>query len=172
MDDNRLLSIYFLLGRSPKDWDFMQDDWEDEYQELTDLNWSEFLVLHDSGFWKLHDQAQSIFFSMFSAFPGFNEIQEVFEAISADSEDWNDFFELVFDARDFEDLWKTSWLTRDNMESSLNSFLQSDPEAPTKVIQFHDLLEEWFNSEHVNSFRVKLIDMLKPLKLAVKNINR
>ena len=172
MDDNRLLSIYFLLGRSPKDWDFMEDDWEDEYQELTDLSWSEFLVLHDSGFWKLHDQAQSIFFSMFSAFPVFNKIQEVFESISADSEDWNDFFELVFDARDFEDLWNTSWLTRDNMESSLNSFLQSDPEAPAKVNQFHDLLEEWFNSEHVNSFRVKLIDMLKPLELAVKNINR
>jgi hypothetical protein len=171
MENAKLLSIYFLLGRSPKDWDFMEDDWVDEYQELTDLSWDEFLVLHDLGAWKFHEQAQSLFDELFSKFPGFQDIEEVFNSISADSEDWNDFFEILLDSEDFEDMWNISWLTRDNMESSLNEFIEANQDSEVKILAFRNFLEQWFNSGQVETFKLRLIDLLKPLEEAVNNLD-
>lgn len=170
MENNRLLSIYFLLGKSPKDWDFMQDDWEDEYQESCNLTWAEFMTLQEQGWWKYHAQAIKSFTSSFSSTSSFARVQETFESIAADSEDWNDFIEFLMVSDDFEDAWDNSWLTRDEMEASLEEFIAANSDSNSKIIELKNSLKEWFNSNLRESFKNNILGLFTPLEKEIKNV--
>lgn len=171
MTEYQLLSIFFLLGKSPKDWDFLEDDWEYEYQASTNLSWTEFMELQEQGWWKYHSELRSLFTVSFSRIPDFEIVQNVYESIFADSEDWNDFFDLLLDGEEFESIWTDSWLTRDDMASSLSTLWESDKNASSAVDGFHDVLQQWYESDQFGIFREELIKMLKPLETAISEIS-
>lgn len=168
MDSNRLLSIFILLGRSPKDWDFMQEDWEDEYQESCKLTWPEFMTLQNLGWWKYHEQAAELFTTSFCS--SFTKVQDVFYAISADSEEWNDLIAFLLISSDFGDLWDNCWLTRDNMGDSLQDYRSETKDADLRIIELKNSMKEWFDSDLKENFRSNLLEILTPLAIAIKSL--
>jgi hypothetical protein len=172
MNETQLLSIFFLLGKSPKELDFLEEDWDDEYLEVTGLSWDEFLELRNQGLWELNTRAIDMFTESFSSFKGFREVKEVFESISADSEDWNDFIEFIVSSDDFEELWSDSWLTRYDMESSLEEFSANDSNSVKKIEALKRQLELWFDSKERDRFQAKLLRQLKPLTEALENLSK
>jgi len=168
MDSNRLLSVFFLLGRSPKDWDFMEEDWEDEYQESCKLTWPQFMTLQNLGWWKYHEQAAELFTTSFCS--SFTQVQEIVYSISAESEDWNDLVEFLLISSEFEDLWDNCWVTRDNMENSLQDFISKNKDADLRIIELKNSLKEWFDSDLKGNFRSNLLEILTPLAELIENM--
>jgi hypothetical protein len=167
MTEAELLAIFFLLGKSPKDWEFLEEDWDDEYLDTTNLSWDQFMELHDQGLWELNAKAIASFRQLFSSYEGFGKVKEVFGAISAESEDWNDFLEFVVDSDDFEALWAESWLTRYEMESALEDFSANNSDAEVRIKEFKECLRSWFGSTDRVDFNRALIKMLTPLEMAI-----
>ena len=171
MNETRLLSIFFLLGKSSRELEYLEEDWKEEFQDSTELSWNDFISLHKQGLWELNEQAIDLFSTSFSTFEGYGRVKLTFESITADTEDWNDFLELLMNSDDFEIAWSDSWLTRFEMESSLAEFSSTNSDSPRKIAELKDQFERWFDSGERSVFQENLISMLKPLSVAVKNID-
>lgn len=170
MEQTRLLSIFFLLGKSSKDWEFLEDDWEDEYEDTTGLSWENFELLHRQDWWSYHSNMNDLFQESFSKTREFRKVKKVFEAISADSEDWNDFLDLILTEGDFDEIWNTSWLTKNDMESTLQEFIESEKKSASSIIKLRRVLNEWFLSDGRSEFRDDLIRTLGPLEIAIESL--
>lgn len=169
MNEARLLSIFFLLGKSPRELEFLEEDWKEEFQDSTELGWDDFISLHKQGLWELNEQAIDLFSMSFSTFEGYERVKLTFESITADTEDWNDYLELLINSDDFEIAWSDSWLTRFEMESSLAEFSSTNSDSPRKIAELKDQFERWFDSASRNVFRTNLINLLYPLTVEVRN---
>ncbi len=166
MDSHRLLSVFSALGRSPKDWHSMEDDWQESFQESCKLTWPEFMTLQNHGWWKYHAQAVEMFITSFSS--SFTKVEETFFAISAETEDWNDLLEFILISNDFEELWEHCWITRDDMVNSLADFKNANSDSDYRIIELKNSFKNWFESDLRKGFKDDILGILTPLKKAIE----
>jgi len=94
-------------------------------------------------------------------------LKKIYPEISSDSENWNDFFDMLVDATDFDDLWDNSWLTRDEMENSLEEYMEENDGYEDDIKKFKEEFRAWFESEGRVNFRKEAVELLNSLALVI-----
>ena len=167
--NSELVSLFFILGKSPKEWDETRSNWDDFYADSVGLSWQQFEKIAEENWTNLFEGAAHIFKSSLLSLDEMKYSYLLYEAITADWEEWSDFFQQVIFAEDFEDLWGNSWLTQDDMRSSLQDFIQATPSAIEDIARFQIMLSEWFESDLRVEFTNTFFEFLKQLdsKIAI-----
>lgn len=165
--DKELFTIFFILGRGPEDWEFLQDNWSDDYEPTTNLNWDQFLSIESMGWDALHDSFRELFGRSLLNLNKNELLKKIYPEISSDSENWNDFFDMLVDATDFDDLWDNSWLTRDEMENSLEEYMEENDGYEADIKKFKEEFRAWFESEGRVNFRKEAVELLNSLALVI-----
>ncbi len=163
VSDKELFTTFFILGRGSEDWEFLEDNWADDYQEATQLTWEQFLLVEAKGWDAQHQSLIEVFERSLLSIKKSKYLKKIFPEISTDPENWNDFFDMLIDAPEFDDVWENSWLTRDEMENSLEDYIDENEDSDEGIENFKSEFRGWFESEAKAQFRKDVITLLAPL---------
>lgn len=161
--EKELFTTFFILGRGAEDWEFLEDNWADDYEEVTQLTWEQFLLVEAKGWDALHQSLIEVFEASLLSVKKNKFLKKIFPEISTDPENWNDFFDMLIDATDFDEVWENSWLTRDEMENSLEDYIDENDGSDEDIENFKTEFRGWFESEAKPQFRKDVITLLAPL---------